>query len=76
FIPISVFNGNGERAAKRFKKGDSVIVEGRLEQSSWVDEKQEKRSILRIVADHVHFCASAKPKEEAQASTPVAEVAK
>lgn len=69
FVPVSAFNGVGEKAAKTLKKGDQVVIEGRLEQSNWKTENGENRSMLRIVADRIHYIQSAKPKTEVAAET-------
>lgn len=64
FINVSAFNGVGKRAAERYKTGDSVIVEGRLKQDSWLNEKQERQYITRVVAESIHFVSSAKTHKE------------
>ena len=63
FLKISAFNGTGKKAAESLKKGDQVIVEGRLEERRWKDEEGNPRSITGIVADRVHLVSHAKPKE-------------
>lgn len=66
FVPVSAFNGVGKRAAETLKKGDQVIVRGRLEQSNW-EKEGEKHSMLRIVADKIDYIQSAKSKETTKA---------
>jgi single-strand DNA-binding protein len=52
FIDCVVFGA--EHLAESVSKGDSVVIEGVLEQQEWVDkESGEKRSAFRIVADSV-----------------------
>lgn len=72
FVSISAFNGVGTKVAEKYKQGDQVIVEGRLEQSTWTDEEKKNHSILRIVADTIHYVKSAKAKEETTEEAAVA----
>lgn len=49
WIPIVAFDGPAARfASKALKKGDSVILSGRLQTNTWETENGEKRKSLRV----------------------------
>lgn len=54
FIDIVVFGKPAEHLGDSIKKGDSITVEGSLEQNEWDDkETGQKRQSMQIVADMV-----------------------
>jgi len=56
WVAVRVLGKGAENCAKYLTKGRSVFVDGRLETSSWVDEKtKEKRYITRVVSFDVQF---------------------
>lgn len=56
FIDVVVWREAAENSAKYLQKGQSILVEGRLEQDQWQDkETGAQRSRIRIVADNVRF---------------------
>jgi single-strand DNA-binding protein len=52
---IVVFGKQAETAAQYLKKGQSVMVEGRIQTRSWDDQSGQKKSRTEIVADRVQF---------------------
>lgn len=52
---IVVFGRQAETAAQYLKKGDTAMVEGRLQTRSWDDQDGNKKSRTEIVADRVQF---------------------
>lgn len=54
FHNIVVFGRQAETAAQYLKKGNSVLVEGRLQTRSW-DQDGQKKYRTEIVADRVQF---------------------
>ena len=48
FFSGDAFGTLAENIANSVKKGDRVIVTGRIEQRSWETEKGEKRSVVEI----------------------------
>jgi len=62
---IVVFGRQAETAGQYLKKGQSVMVEGRIQTRSWDDAKGEKKYRTEIVADRVQFG----PKSAGGAST-------
>lgn len=56
FIGCSAWGPMGENIAKYLKKGDPILVSGRLQQRSWDDQKTgEKRSIVDINVEDFVF---------------------
>lgn len=49
----------GETIANYKKKGDPILVEGRLQYSSWETDDGTKRNRVDVVADNVQFLGSA-----------------
>ncbi|MFZ2152300.1 MAG: single-stranded DNA-binding protein [Minisyncoccia bacterium] len=53
---IVVFGKQAETSAQYLKKGQSVLIEGRIQTRSWEDKKtSEKKYRTEIVADSVQF---------------------
>ena len=54
FYQVSAFGPQAERFTESFRKGDRVIVIGRLEQRTWTDKDSgEKRSAWQVAADEI-----------------------
>ena len=54
FFDITCWKETAENVVESFRKGDRVLVSGRLEHSRWEDRKTgEKRSKVGVVADEV-----------------------
>lgn len=56
FHNISAFAKLGELAGQYLKKGQQVLVEGRIQTRSW-ESNGEKRSRTEIIADNIQFGA-------------------
>lgn len=55
YFDIEVWAGLAEVCVKHLSKGRGVRVVGRLKQDRWVDETENNRSKIKIVAEHVEF---------------------
>ncbi len=55
FFDITAWRELGERVANYKKKGDPVLVEGRLQYRTWEAQDGSKRSKVDVVADNVQF---------------------
>jgi single-strand DNA-binding protein len=55
FFNISAWRELGENVANCKKKGDPVLVEGRLQYRTWEAQDGSKRSAVDVVADRVEF---------------------
>ncbi len=74
FHNIVVFGRQAETSAQYLKKGQQVLIEGRIQTRSWDGQDGEKKQRTEIVADRVQFGAKGdarpaeSPKESGQAS--------
>jgi single-strand DNA-binding protein len=66
FIDVVAFGKIGETAAQYTDKGDSILVEGRLQQRRWETEAGEKRSKHEVIAERITFL---KTKKNSQGSS-------
>ena len=55
FFNISAWRELGETVANYKKKGDPILVEGRLQHRTWEAQDGTKRSAVDVVADGVQF---------------------
>ena len=55
FHNIVVFGRQAETCAQYLKKGQSVLIEGRIQTRSWDGQDGQKRYRTEIVADRVQF---------------------
>ena len=56
FFDVTAWRELGETVAKNKKKGDPILVEGRLQYRSWEDrESGQRRSKVDVVADNIQF---------------------
>ena len=63
FFNIVAFGKSGEFAEKFFRKGQKVVVVGRLQQNTW-DDHGTKRTSVDIVVEEQHFAESKKSTEQ------------
>ena len=59
FFDISAWRELGETIANYKKKGDPILVEGRLQYRTWEAQDGSKRSKVDVVADNVQFLGRA-----------------
>ena len=55
FFDVSAWRELGETVANYKKKGDPILVEGRLQYRTWEAQDGSKRSKVDVVADNVQF---------------------
>ncbi len=55
FFNVSAWRELGERVANYKKKGDPILVEGRLQYRTWEAQDGSKRSAVDITAENVQF---------------------
>jgi len=56
FIEVNTWGKQAEFVAQYFKKGDGILIEGRIEQNRWPDKSTgEKRSKHIVAAERVTF---------------------
>jgi len=68
FADIVVWGRQAETCGQYLVKGSAVMVEGKLQLDQWKTESGEKRSRLRVRADHVQFIG--RPHKDATAEAP------
>ena len=72
FIPIICFGSSANFVEKYFRKGSMISVQGKLQTSSYTDNKGNKRNNFEVKADEVGFCEGKKmetqsaPKEQSK----------
>ena len=65
FFNVSAWRELGETIANYKKKGDPILVEGRLQYRTWEAQDGTKRSSVDVVADNVQFLGrSGDPQSE------------
>lgn len=64
FFDVTAWGRTAESVAQYKRKGEVLVVEGRLSQSRWETQDGQKRSKVEVVAHRVHFG----PREKAQQS--------
>ncbi len=72
FVDIVVWGRQAEVVSQYCSKGKQIHVEGRLQYDSWEGKDGQKRSRLRVVADHVIFLGG-RPGEERGGGPPPAQ---
>ncbi len=55
YFDIEVWAARAESCLKYLHKGKQARIVGRLKQDRWVDESEQNRSKIKIVAEHVEF---------------------
>ena len=58
-----------------FAKGKEIIVEGKLSSREYEDKTGNKRTVVELTADRVHFCGSkdSAPQQPTQTFTEISE---
>src|ERR671912_516529 len=74
FFNVSAWRELGERVANYKKKGDPIVVEGRLQYRTWQTPDGTERSTVDVVANNVQFLSrSGDPQQQAEAPASVYE---
>lgn len=55
FVDCVAWRQTGEFVSKYFKKGNMIVVKGRLQIRSWTDKDGNKRKTAEVVADNCYF---------------------
>ena len=58
FIDIVCWDKRAEFASRYFTKGKLVAVSGRLQQRNWTDKDNNKRTVIEVIAEELHFAES------------------
>jgi single-strand DNA-binding protein len=74
FFNVSCWRELGERVANYKKKGDPILVEGRLQYRTWQTPDGTKRSTVDVIANNVQFLSrSGDPQQQAETPASVNE---
>lgn len=65
FIDCVAWRQTGEFVSKYFKKGNLIVVSGRLQIRPWTDKDGNKRKAAEVIADNCYFGESKKPADTA-----------
>lgn len=68
FIPIIAWNTTAENICDYCKKGDRLLIEGKINNSSYEDKEGEKRYNTQVIASRIHFVET-KGESESKEST-------
>ncbi len=71
FIGCQAWDKTAEAIAKFFKKGDAILVEGRLKQESW-EKDGKKNSRIILVVEQFSFTGGKKKEDSAPESDDIA----
>lgn len=66
FFPVAVWDKKAQSCFQYLKKGNAVIVKGRIENRSFQGQDGTTKNITEIVAEDVEFLSSAKKATEEQ----------
>jgi len=59
FVDIVVFGKQAENSGQYLSKGQSVLIEGRLQQRRWETDEGQKRSKHEVIAQTVRYLSKA-----------------
>jgi len=58
FFNVVAWQGTAEFVKRYFRKGSSILVEGRLQERHFTDSQGQRRSVIEIVAEDIYFVDS------------------
>lgn len=56
FLPCTAWRGTGEFVNKYFRKGQEIVVRGKLATREWNDNDGNKRSTIELTVEEASFC--------------------
>lgn len=63
FLTCKAWRNTAKFISQYFRKGQQIIIEGRLETDEWTTDDGQKRSAIACVVDKAHFCGDKKTAE-------------
>lgn len=66
FLSVTAFQKTAEFVMKHFKKGDPIIVEGKINQHTYEKDGQ-KVTVTDIIANNFHFCGGTRGSDDSSA---------
>lgn len=71
WVRVTVFGRQAELASQYLRKGSKIYVEGRLESRPWLDNQQQPRAGLEVLANDIQFVSSRADDEAASGPRPI-----
>lgn len=68
FINIVAWGKNAEFASNYLKKGNLIIIEGRLQMNKWTDNNGQTKTTYEVIVEGHQFVPSGKPKNDSAES--------
>jgi single-strand DNA-binding protein len=65
WFKAKAFKKNAENIGKFFEKGDVILVEGKMQTSSWEGKDGTKKYKTELIVDRWAFCGGEKKQKEA-----------
>lgn len=65
FFNLSAFGKTAEFCSKYYKKGQQVLVEGRIQNRTWEDQNGQKRYATDYIVENAYFADSRRDSNEA-----------
>lgn len=65
WIDCVAWRQSGEFVSRYFRKGNMIVVKGRLQIRSWTDKEGNKRKTAEVVADNCYFGGGKKDSDSA-----------
>lgn len=72
FFNLTAFGKTAEFCSKYYKKGQQVLVEGRIQNRTWEDQNGQKRYATDFIVDQAYFADSRRDASETGFEMPVA----
>lgn len=69
WIEVVAWDHTAEFVCKYFRKGQMIIIDGRLQSRSYKDRNGNNRTAIEVVADNVNFGGD-KPRQDAPTVSP------
>ena len=63
FINCVAYSKTAEFVNKYFKKGQEILVIGRLQNRNWDDQNGQKHYVTEVIVENVEFCGSKQTTE-------------
>ena len=58
FMRCTAWRGTAEFITNHFKKGQEIVVEGKMSTRDWTDNEGNNRTVLELTVETAHFCGS------------------
>ena len=69
FLTVVAWSAKADFVSRYFKKGQAIVVVGRLENREWSDKQGNKRISTEIIAEEISFAGGKEAATEATSST-------